>query len=495
MLLAYIFFLSLRKTKIEKIFYKQLFMKNTIKLLMCAVVAFCFASCTPENEGDGYRFTLSAKDNSIIATWEAVTGALYYEIQLNENVPVEVKTTAHKFENLDYNNTYSVTLNAIGDAKAVLKSVTKSIKLVRKSTPAYREWISVPATAISNNGRWVVGGYDHQGMMIDLDNDRLTPVVDFELYDVADNGIAVGSYHTNKMDGEAAIYNNGEIIVVDLSNIIQECMMSCFTGITPDGTYAVGWYWSADASGYFGQLYGEIVPIFYDIEKGKVGVPECGERAYGWGAMGAYAVAPDRSILGLDQSAVQLNVIWKSDKTPYEYVDFQYNVEIVQGQEAKIPSFFVGELKNRLSQSGRYVYGEGSTYENGVYTQYPIIHDRTTKETQIIEAGQRIHGMTDGGIVFVDDVPYGYTGTTPYVYDLNNPSEELPAFEEWLMSNYSIDINAFEHNIDTDPENLYVIDGTVIVGASEDGRTLIGITNSNMGWITSVIYLDGVTKK
>ena len=116
-------------------------MKNTIKLLMCAVVAFCFASCTPENEGDTYRFTLSANENSIIATWEAVTGALYYEIHLNENVPVEVKTTAHKFENLDYNNTYSVTLNAIGDAKAVLKSVTKSIKLVRKSTPTLQpQW-------------------------------------------------------------------------------------------------------------------------------------------------------------------------------------------------------------------------------------------------------------------------------------------------------------------------------------------------------------------
>jgi hypothetical protein len=336
-------------------------------------------------------------------------------------------------------------------------------------------------------------------MMIDLLNDRLTPVVDFELYDVSDNGIAVGSYHTNKMDGEAAIYNNGEIIVIDLSNLIQECMMSCLTGITPDGTYAVGWYWTADDSGYFGQQYGSIVPIFYDIKKGKVGVPECGERAYSWGAMGAYAVAPDRSILGVDQTAIQLSVIWENDKTPYEFVDFQYNVETVEGQKAKIPSFFVGELKNRLSQSGRYVYGEGSTYkvgiEGGVFTEYSIIHDRTTKETQIIEFGDRIQGMTDGGIVFVDDVPYGYTGTTPYVYDLNNPSEELLAFEEWLMSNYSIDINAFEHNIDTDPDNLYVFDGTVIVGASEDGRTLVGITNSNMGWITSVIYLDGAAKK
>ena len=43
-------------------------------------------------------------------------------------------------------------------------------------------------------------------------------------------------------------------------------------------------------------------------------------------------------------------------QTPYEYVDFQYNVETVEGQEAKIPSFFVGEQMNRLSQSGRYVY-------------------------------------------------------------------------------------------------------------------------------------------
>lgn len=473
-------------------------MKNAIKLLMCSVMAFCFASCTEtpnEPAAEKFNFTLSVMENSIVATWDAIDGTAYYQLQLNDEPVVKTDKRAYKFENLKYDATYDVTLEAISAAGAVIESHTKSATIGKRNIPAYREWISVPTTAISNNGRWVVGGYDHQGMMIDLTNDKYTPVVDFELYDVADNGVAVGSYHAKSLDGEAAIYNNGVVEIIDLRNLIESCLMSCCTGITPDGSYAVGWYWCSDTSSFFAQKYGEIVPFCYDLEKKKVSVPECGERAYGWGAMSAYAVTPDRSILGLDQSAAHLNVIWKDEKTPYEYVDFQYDIEMVEGQEAKIPSFFVGDMQNRFSQSGRYVYGKGSTYVDGVYTEYPIVHDRTIHETQIIEFGLRVTGMTDGGLVFVDDVPYGYTGSTSYVYDLNNPTEDVPALEKWLMNNHSIDIEAFEPMTDTDPTNNYLLDGTVIVATSEDGRTLVGITNSESGWITSVFYLDGVAAK
>ena len=53
-------------------------MKNTIKLLMCAVMAFCFASCTPnegaENNAGNFDFNLNLQENNIIVSWKAIDG-------------------------------------------------------------------------------------------------------------------------------------------------------------------------------------------------------------------------------------------------------------------------------------------------------------------------------------------------------------------------------------------------------------------------------------
>jgi hypothetical protein len=37
----------------------------------------------------------------------------------------------------------------------------------------------------------------------------------------------------------------------------------------------------------------------------------------------------------------------------------------------------------------------------------------------------------------------------------------------------------------------YIPEGVITIGASADGRTILGITNTDMGWLTYVIDLDG----
>lgn len=472
-------------------------MKNTIKLLMCALFAFAFASCTPneENKSD-FNFFLSVKENTIVATWSAVDGSAYYELQLNDNEAVKTNKLIFEFTELSYNTTYTVKFNAINAAGESIKSDEKSIEIGVRVIPAYREWTptnGASAMAISNNGRYVVGGYDHQGIVIDLDTDEMTLTESFELYDVSDNGIAVGSYHGDITDGVAAVWNNGEIKVVDLSNLTPNNRMSNLTGITPDGTYAVGWYWDYDSTAetpsYLSTIYGSIIPFCYDLEKNKITVPEEGNNLFGRGsgALSLSAVAPDRSILGCDQTHnIMVDLIWENEKIGYEYTKLETDDE-------GYLTYGMGDTNNRFSPSGRYVYGISSTYTEIPQITHPTIYDRTTKEVTLFGNMGYVSAMTDDGVVFLNDAPYGW-GTTVFVVDIAKGGEptEWESLEDWILREHNIDLAKFEPSTDTEPDTTYELDGSIIVGTSADGRKLLGITSTMNGYVNFVIDLDGV---
>lgn len=466
-------------------------MKNAIKLLMCSVMAFCFASCTEtpnEPAAEKFNFTLSVMENSIVATWDAIDGTAYYQLQLNDEPVVKTDKRAYKFENLKYDATYDVTLEAISAAGAVIESHTKSATIGKRNIPAYREWIHMAAaTAISDNGQWVVGAFDHQGMVINLATDDITTADNMELYDVDNNGVGVGSYHGSVTDGVAAMFVNGKVVEIDLSSLTSNNLMSCLSGITPDGSYAVGWYWNYDSEdAYYAQIYGQIIPFCYDVVKNKVTVPTTGSRIYNEGAMSTTAVAPDRSILGLEQSLVMLNVVWSDEYTPYEYIYFEHDAEYN-------PVAGMGELQNRFSASGRYIYGKAQTYTKDTQNDQPGVYDRETGELYLYTGIGSVSGMTDDGIIFINDAPFGW-GTTTYVTTLTEgDASQFKVMEEWLLSEYGIDVTKYEPATNTDPEDPYTLDGTITIGASADGRTLLCITNSMAGWVTSVVYLDGAT--
>ena len=87
--------------------------------------------------------------------------------------------------------------------------------------------------------------------------------------------------------------------------------------------------------------------------------------------------------------------------------------------------------------------------------------------------------MTNDGIAFLNDVPY-YMGTTSYVVDVNSGDTETQTpIVDWLLDEHGLDL--FN----------YIQEGVITIGASADGRTILGIVNTDMGWITYVIDLDG----
>ena len=457
-------------------------MKKVIKMLLCGVVAIAAIACTKDaTEGNRLAtpdFTANVQDNAINIAWASVDGAAYYEISINESQTIKTEKTAHRLTDLEWGKEYTIGLTAISADANIKNSATavKKVEISDRVAPHYREWYpqnSAAATAISNNGRYVTGGFDRNGFLLDLSNDKLVELAGIELYDVADNGVAVGSNHTENAEGVATIYINGTATDIDLSSVASNHGMSCCTGITPDGEYIVGWYWEYDSSAYYAGIYGDIIPFCYDVLKDRVSIPMESERLYNETyATAIKSVAPDRTLVGYEQSMGIFSIIWKDEYTPYEYIYFDYD-------ENYKPIFAFGDTQNIMSQSGRYIYGKAIEYTDLGENPCPAIYDRNTSELICFTGAGYVSAVADNGVAFLNDVPY-YIGTTSYVVDLNagEPYEQKPIID-WLLDEHSIDLYD------------YIQDGVITIGTSEDGSVLLGITNTMQGWLTYVIDLNG----
>ena len=105
--------------------------------------------------------------------------------------------------------------------------------------------------------------------------------------------------------------------------------------------------------------------------------------------------------------------------------------------------------------------------------------------------GGSVTAMSDDGIAFLNDVPY-YLGTTSYVIDTTKGEPyEWTELEEWLFDEHDVDVKSFEPALDTDPSDSLCLEGIITIGVSENGRVIMGITNTDMGWVTFVVDLDG----
>lgn len=455
-------------------------MKRTLKFLLCGVIAIVALACTKESIDDSRlstpNFTATVDGNTITLAWEAVTSAAYYNINVNGAQDIKTDKTVHRITDLEWDKEYTISITAISadkskkDSEAAVKKVT----IAERVAPVYREWYpqnGSAATAISNNGRWVVGGLDRNGFILDLSNDNLTELAGIELTDVADNGVAVGANYTESTDGVATIFINGKATDIDLSSVTDNNSMSGCTGITPDGEYIVGWFWEYDESSYYGGLYGMVVPFCYDVLKDQVTVPAQADRLYPVVATGIKSVAPDRTLLGYEQSIAIFSIIWEDEYTPYDYITLEYDAEYN-------PTFAFGDTQNLMSQAGTYVYGKCSEFEVGQVDR-PALYNRESGELTVFDGIGYVSAVSDNGIAFLNDVPM-YLGTTSFVIDLNKgePYVQKPIID-WLLDEHSIDL----YN--------YIQEGVITIGTSEDGSVLLGITNTDMGWVSYVIDLNG----
>lgn len=462
-------------------------MKNIFKGFLVAAMAIAAMACSndePQVGGDNRlatpEFSANANENSITVSWTTVDGAAYYQVWLNNEEPVKTDKTVHRFDGLKWNTEYTVNIQAIA-ANADENSLvgTAKVTIAERKVPVYREWLpenGAAANAISDNGRYVVGSFDRQGMIIDLDTDELVMLENFDCMDVADNGVIVGATYEDSMMGEAAMYINGQSVKLDLSELTTSDMSS-FSAVTPDGMYVVGWWWEYDDSSYYGSIYGYIVPFAYDVLKDRITVLPVGDNIYPLAGVSPYGVSPDHHIVGCEQSDAMMAVYWEDEYTPFTYPVFEYDSNYV-------PTITFGDTQVRMTTSGNYLYGIVKRYPDGSKDeQQPACYNVETG-TLTTFAGACIDGsvsaMTNDGDVFLNNVPLGYE--TAYVSHVNDP-ETLTPIVNWLITKHSIDL----YNYLNVEDNSYVI-----IGASADGRTLLGLGYTEMGQIAMVIDLDGV---
>jgi hypothetical protein len=252
--------------------------------------------------------------------------------------------------------------------------------------------------------------------------------------------------------------------------------MSSLQAVTPDGMLAVGWWWEYDENSYYGKMYDTIVPFAYDVLKDRITVLEAGDTLYGVGGVSPYGVSPDHMIVGCEQGYAMMAVLWEDEYAKFTYPVFEYDSEYR-------PTLSFGDSMVRMTPNGKYIYSVAKTYPEtgGEHTQ-PACYNLEKGELTLFE-GKCINGtvtaMTDDGIAFLNDVPY-YMGTTSYVVDVNagDPNTQTPIVD-WLLDTHNIDL----YN--------YIQEGIITIGASADGRTIAGIVNTDMGWVTYVIDLDG----
>ncbi|MBO7261885.1 MAG: hypothetical protein J6U95_03010 [Alistipes sp.] len=466
-------------------------MKRTLSAIVAGIIALVAMSCETANLDDRLatpNFNVTVDGNTLIVAWEKVTGAAYYEVSLNPGSVEKTDKTIHRFDELQYNTTYVVSVRAIAtDVEKSSEVVEKSVKTEERIVPAYREWVptyGAAAQAISNNGRWVVGGNDRNGFLIDLSTDKMTEFTAAEFYDVADDGTAVGSDHSENPEGDAAILIGDNIVQIKgIKELASAYGMSCATGITPDGEYVVGWFHDYDETSYYGQMYGYVIPFCYDVIKERISIPAVGNRIYNEAAATAIkSVTPERELLGYEQSEGIHNIVWKDEYTPFEYAHFQYN-------EQYEPVFSIGDTQNFFTQKGSYIYGKAVDYSAG-QVPYAAAFDR--KNNQLITlVGGSVTAMSEDGIAYLNDVPY-YIGTTSYVIDTKTGVyDEWTPLEEWLFDEHDIDIAAFEPIIDENKDDGLLLEGVIVVAVSEDNRKIVGITNSKSGWVTFVVDFDG----
>ena len=461
-------------------------MKNLFKGFLVAAMAIVAMACGNEEPAPSNanrlatpEFSANANENSITVSWTAVDGAAYYQIWLDNNEPVKTDKNVHRFDGLKWGTEYTVNLQAIStDANNNSNIATQKVAIAERVVPVYREWYAqngATATAISDNGRYVVGCFDRQGMIIDLDTDEISYIENFDCLDVADDGVIVGATYEDSQSGEAALYVDGKVVKIDLSEL-TESDMSSFQAVTPDGLFAVGWWWEYDSESYYGKMYDTIVPFAYDVIKDRIIILEAGDTLYGVGAVSPYGVSPDHKIIGCEQGYAMMAVLWEDEYSKFTYPVFEYDSEYR-------PTLSFGDTQVRMTPNGKYIYSVAKTYpEGGGEVALPACYNLETNELTTFEGtcfNGSVTAMTDDGIAFLNDVPF-YLGTTSYVVDLNSGDiETQKPIIDWLLDAHGIDL----YN--------YIQEGVITIGASADGRTILGITNTDMGWLTYVIDLDG----
>ena len=93
----------------------EVFMKRILGIILCALMIFTFCACSDdENEGGTLATPVVTVNESNVASWEAIKGAVYYEYQIGDEEPVRVGASTTKIQILIGEK---IKVRAIGDGE------------------------------------------------------------------------------------------------------------------------------------------------------------------------------------------------------------------------------------------------------------------------------------------------------------------------------------------------------------------------------------------
>ncbi len=328
------------------------------------------------------------------------------------------------------------------------------------------------ASSISDNGTWVVGNQANISFVYNRVTDVLTEIPGVTLYDISDNGVAVGMIDESYIP---VTYEDGEIITVTLA---EGATQGSIHSITPDGGKMFGYMFlepTADnplanvpiviENGVVSYL--SLDAYIFDESKacgGSTVLGSCGSN----GAVSGYIV---------DQKHMwECGAVWKADG----------ELVIIGAEhcnyvpEIMFYDFMYGDMFTRISPNGRWVAGVATKFEGGDgYTpmEYlPFLYDVETGELfkgdeDDFNIIMKVTGVSNDGLVFISDAVTGVSESETMVWTAGGVLENL---QYLLEDKYGVTV-----------EQPMIGD---VISTTADGRTFVisGYTEEGGGVYTDI---------
>lgn len=369
-------------------------------------------------------------------------------------------------------NGFDVTVSENPGAEARTATVTVSAGLLSaeltvKQNPDvsrlswYREFVpenNAPFAAVSDNGVWACGSSAGSGILYNIETGEAQYYSAGEeggatllsLFDVSDNGAAVGAYYNYP-----SVLENGNW--TDAGN--PDNLEGSVYAVSPDGTLM---------SGYL-SVGGAPVPVMWrgntltELEMPATDI--LGDEPYA-GFM-VQSMSADGLCVGKD-NGLQTGCMWDRNGKFSYYAPDRF---ILDDSGWNILSYY-GDF-NAISPDGRYIattYWDTSepVYEPPFAKGFPMVYDLQTGTSTVIDhENGRGNVTTVDGVTFFDTVGIGVSEDA-MVYE-NGTITPMP---QWLKDNYGIEM----------PHG-----GGEPISASADGKTIVGYYHMGNGVFANYI--------
>ena len=232
-------------------------MRFILPLLTAVAV---LSSCNEKGKGiveTSFEINMAQQDNCITVTivpsendavyitglvmeddWTAFGGSdgllQYINDQIAQGAELSSGTQSRMFEDLFWQTKYYTYAAQVNEGAVIGTPVWEESMTYRPYVTFAPENVIIGPSAVSDNGRYIVGCSDAESFIYDVRLDSLTVVPNLIFYDVTDSGVVYGTSGPYPL-----IWENGN--PTDVTGIPDGSNDNCFFSVTPDGKTAVGY--------------------------------------------------------------------------------------------------------------------------------------------------------------------------------------------------------------------------------------------------------------